>query len=119
MKLLHIVSTSFLPNILPSFTGLSSLERLVINNAIKSSIVSSITSEWSFDQILFNIFNAQNNNMWIISVIAIYGYIYYKASLIHNSKLKNIDIYDSWNKNIRDMFFILFIIFTKDVQNAL
>ena len=97
--------------------SISKLERIVITRAIGSSALSTLTTEWSVDKIAIDIM--QSNNMWALSVIIIYAYGYYKLSQLMNSQLVSIPIYYQWSKNIEGALFIVFLVFTRDVQNAI
>jgi len=118
MKLLHILSGSVIQIGLPNIHQLSNLERLVINKAIKTSFLSTINSEWSLSDMIMDAFNGQNDSMWIMSTILIFSYGYYKSYRNIDQKLQTIEIYNTWNKNIQEILFIIFIVLTKNVENA-
>ena len=117
MKLTSILSHGLVPMI--PINTLSNLERIVVTRAIGSSLISTITSEWSIDKIVIDIFNIQSNNVWVLSVAFIYLYGYYKLTQMMNPRLDNMRVYDRWSKRIEDIMFILFLVFTRDVQNAI
>jgi hypothetical protein len=115
MKLFSILSHGFLP--VSPLTTLSKLEKIVITRAIGSSALTTLTSEWSVDKLAIDIM--QSNNMWALSIIIIYAYGYYKLSEMVKPQLVNIPIYNRWSKNIESVLFIVFLVFTRDVQNAI
>jgi hypothetical protein len=99
---------------------MTNLERMVASRAIGSSFVSTLSSETSIDRIIFEITNFHTgNNVWIFSVAAICLYGHYKYSQGMNTKLKNINIYDKYSKSIRECLILIFLVFTRDVQNAI
>jgi len=117
MTLLSTLSHGLIP--INPITSLSNLERIVISRAIGSSTLSTITSEWSVDKIVIDLFNMQSNNTWVFSVMLIYAYGYYKLMQITTSQLRTIPIYYQWSRKIESILFILFLVFTRDVQNAI
>jgi hypothetical protein len=107
---------------------MTNLERLVASRAIGSTFISNLSSEISFERIIiegthFNL----HSNTWILSIALIYMYGQFKFNegLLKQSeieieiKLQNIQIYDYYEKIIRNILFIFFLIFTRDVQNAI
>jgi hypothetical protein len=114
MKMFTLFSTAFVPPI----NTLSNLERLVVIRAIGSTTLSTLSSEWSIDKVAFDIMNYHSNNVWIISTIIIYTYGYYKLYQITHPRLGNIPVYDKWSRVIKECLFILFLVFSRDIQNA-
>lgn len=114
MKLFSILSHGLIP-----VSSLSNLERIVVTRAIGTSFISTITSEWSIDKIVIDLFNSQSDNIWVFSVGFIYLYGYYKLTQMMNPRLDNMRVYDRWSKKIEEIMFILFLVFTRDVQNAI
>lgn len=117
MKLISLLSHGFLP--VAPFTTLSNLERIVITRAIGSAAITSLTSEWSIDKIAINMFNLQSDRVWAFSVIFIYVYGYYKLINMIKPQFTTIPIYYRWSKKIEGLLFIIFLVFTRDVQNAI
>jgi hypothetical protein len=117
MKLISILYQGLFP--LNPMTTLSKLEKIMVTRAIGSSALSSLTSEWSIDKIAIDLFNMQSNNTWVFSVILIYAYGYYKLLQMMKPQLVNIPIYYQWSRNIDSVLFVLFLVFTRDVQNAI
>jgi hypothetical protein len=114
---MHILSKLFICP-LPMMTN---LERLVATKAISESIAANIAREVSLDRIAIELtnYNFQTNQMWIFSVILIYiygKYQYYKGT---QYKLNNIRVYDNITNYVRIVLFVIFLVFTRDVQNAI
>ena len=97
----------------------SNLERIVISRAVGSSILSSMSSEWSVDKFIFDIINFHTDNWWLFSIILAYAYIYYKLMQMINLRLIDVPAYDRWSRTIEDGLFIFFLVFSRDVQNAI
>jgi len=115
MKLFTIVSQSLIP--IPP--NLSNLERMVVGRAIGSSVLSSISAEWSIDKIVVSLVNFNSQNWWIFSIATIYIYTYYKFYQTPNERLDSVPIYGKWSRNIKELLFVLFMVFTRDIQNAI
>ena len=119
-----LLQSFLLPNSNPVLTN---LERLVAARAVGSSIISNLSTEVSIERVLIeftnlnfhtsNIFNS--TNVWVLSVLIMYIYGQYKLNQGVNTKLKDITIYDKYYRFIRELFFIFFIVFTRDVQHVM
>ena len=111
----------FIQSFLPMFTGLTGLERIVATRAMSATIVNQLTNEISFDRVVFELSNVNfhSTNLWIISVLAIYLYSRLQYFEGIQSKLKDIEVYDRYKRLIREIMFIVFLVFTRDVQNAI
>lgn len=119
-----LLQSFLLPNSGPILTN---LERLVAARAVGSSIISNLSTEVSLERVLIelsninfhtsNIFNS--TNVWILSVLTMYLYGQYKLNQGVNTKLKDITIYDKYYRFIRELFFIFFIVFTRDIQHVM
>ncbi len=119
-----LLQSFLLPNNSPILTN---LERLVATRAVGSSIISNLSTEVSIERVLIeftnlnfhtsNIFNS--TNVWVLSVLIMYLYGQYKLNQGVNTKLKDITIYDKYYRFIRELFFIFFIVFTRDVQHVM
>jgi hypothetical protein len=94
------------------------LERMVVNRAIGSSVLSNLVSEFSIERTLFDVSHSQN--LWVFSVCAIliYGQYKYQEGVNHR-KLSNIGLYDKSQKIVRELLVILFLVLTRDVDNAI
>ena len=112
IKMLPLTSL-FIPNV----QVMTKLEKIVASRAIGNSIVSHLSSEISFEKILFEVSNINSPNLWIFSATAVILYGQYK--FYEGSKLRNIEVYNKYNKMIRELLVIIFLVFTKDVQNAI
>jgi hypothetical protein len=101
-------------------TGMTSLERIVATRAMGATIVNQLTNEISFDKVIFELSNVNfnSNNLWVISVLAIYLYSRFQYYEGVQSKLQDMEVYDRYKRLIREMMFILFLVFTRDVQHA-
>jgi hypothetical protein len=102
---------------------MTKLERIIATRAIGESFISNISSELSFERILIETthFNFHSHT-WMISMFVIYLYGHFKfteGSGTKDIKIQNIQIYGKYNKLIQEMMFIFFLIFTRDVQNAI
>jgi hypothetical protein len=102
---------------------MTKLERIIATRAIGESLISNISSELSFERILIETthFNFQSHT-WMISicVIYLYGHLKFRQGLVtKDTKIQNIQIYGKYNKLIQEIMFIFFLIFTRDVQNAI
>lgn len=111
----------FIQSFLPMTTGMTSLERIVATRAMGASIMNQLTSEISFERVVLEMTNLHfhSTNLWIISVLAIYLYSRFQYFEGVHSKLQNIDVYDRYNRLIRELMFIVFLVFTRDLQNAI
>ena len=116
MKLFSILSKSFIP--IAPLNTLSNLEKIVVGRAIGSSVLSTITAEWSMDKIVIDLVSAHDNS-WILSILIIYMYGYYKYDQMQFAGLDDVPVYDRWSKSIKSILFVVFMVFTKDIQNAI
>lgn len=119
-----LLQSFLLPNSSPVLTN---LERLVASRAVGSSIISNLSSEVSIERVLIELWNINfhtsnifnSTNVWIVSVLTIYIYGQYKLNQGVNTKLKDITIYDKYYRFIRELLFVFFIVFTRDVQHVM
>jgi hypothetical protein len=111
----------FIQSFLPMPTGLTGLERIIANRAMGVTIINQLTNEISFDRVVFELSNVNfhSTNLWILSVLAIYLYSRLQYFEGIQSKLKDIEVYDRYKRLIREIMFIVFLVFTRDVQNAI
>ena len=109
-----------LQSFLPLNTGMTSLERIVATRAMGATIVNQLTSEVSFDRVVLEManLNFHSTNLWAFSVLAIYLYTRYQYYEGVQSKLQDIEVYDRYKRLIRELMFIVFLVFTRDVQHA-
>lgn len=109
-----------LQSFLPISTGMTSLERIVATRAMGATIVNQLTSEISFERVMFELTNVNfhSTNLWVLSVLAIYLYSRFQYYEGVQSKLKDIEVYDRYKRLIREVMFIVFLVFTRDVQHA-
>ena len=116
-----IIMKLLLQSFLPMPTGLTGLERIIANRAMGVTIINQLTNEISFDRVVFELSNVNfhSTNLWILSVIAIYLYSRLQYFEGIQSKLKDIEVYDRYKRLIREIMFIVFLVFTRDVQNAI
>ena len=115
---MKVLLQSFLP---PMNSGLTGLERIIATRAMGATIINQLTNEISFDRIILELTNVNfhSTNLWILSVVAIYLYSRFQYFEGIQSKLENIEVYDRYKKLIREIMFIGFLVFTRDVQNAI
>lgn len=108
-------------SLLPMPSGLTGLERIIVTRAMGATIINQLTSEISFDRVVLEManLNFHSANLWIFSVLAIYLYSRFQYFEGVHSKLQNITVYDRYNRLIREVMFIVFLVFTRDVQNAI
>ena len=108
-------------SLLPMPNGLTGLERIIANRAMGATIINQLTNEISFERVFLEManLNFHSANLWIFSVLAIYLYSRFRYFEGVQSKLKNIEVYDRYNRLIREIMFILFLVLTRDVQNAI
>jgi hypothetical protein len=101
-------------------TGMTSLERIVATRAMGTTIVNQLTSEISLERIVVELsnLNFHSNNLWVISVLAIYIYSRFQYYEGVQSKLQDMEVYGQYKRLIREIMFILFLVFTRDVQHA-
>lgn len=118
MKIFSLLTTAFIPQI-PPINTLSKLERLLVSRAIGSSALSTISSEWSIERIVFEMVNYNMDNLWIVSTIIIYVFGYYK--LYEMTRPIKIDqpVSDKWAKTVKDVLIMIFFVFSRDVKNAI
>lgn len=110
-----ILSKSF---IMP-MTTLTNLERMIVSRAVGSSLISTISSEWSIDRIALDLITIHNHNSWILSILCIYAYGYYKLFHFMDEKLDNVPVYDKLSRIIKDILFVFFLVFTRDIPDAI
>jgi len=105
---------------LPLNTGMTSLERIVATRAMGATIVNQLSSEVSFERVVLEMtnLNFHSTNLWVLSVLAIYLYSRFQYYEGVQSKLKDIEVYDRYKRLIRELMFIVFLVFTRDVQHA-
>ena len=121
MKVFSLLNTAFIPPI-PTKLVMTELERVVATRAIGSSFFSNLYSEISIDRIALEItnMNFQSANIGVFSVLLIVIYGQYKYNMGQNhEKLGNIPIYNRYQRIIRELLFIIFLVFTRDVDNAI
>jgi hypothetical protein len=109
-------------SLLPINISLTGLERIVATRAMSSTIVNQLTKEISFEKVVIEITNMQVDsatNILVISVLAIYLYNRFQYYEGLQSKLKDIKVYEKYTRLIREVMFILFLVFTRDIQNAI
>lgn len=116
---MFIISKLFIAPQLP--TLLTNLERIVVARAISGSVITTLTSEASIDRIMVEAtnYNFHSSNVWMLSIMLFYLYGQYKYNQGQHVKLQRFVIYDKYNKIIKEILFVLFIVFTRDVQNAI
>ena len=102
----------------PSGPAMSNLEKIVASRAIGNSVLSHLSTEVSLEKTIFEMANLNSPNLWIFSAAAIIMYGQYKFNQ-GGSKLNNIEIYDKYSKLIKELLVIIFLVFTKDIQNAI
>jgi hypothetical protein len=101
-------------------TGMTSLERIVATRAMGTTFVNQLTSEISLERIAIELSNVNfhSNNLWVISVLAIYLYGRFQYYEGVQSKLQDMEVYGQYKRLIREIMFILFLVFTRDVQHV-
>jgi len=110
--------TLFVSNIMiPNIQIMTNLEKIVASRAIGNTIISRLSSEISFENILFEFTNVNSHNLWIFSATAIMVYGQYKFH--EGNKLKKIEVYNNYSKFIRELLVILFLVLTRDIENAI
>jgi len=101
---------------------MTNLEKMITTRVVSQSIISNLSSEFSIEKIIIEAthFNYQSHN-WILSVFIIYSYGYFKyiEGMNTNTKIQQTKIYDKYNQYIRQLLFIMFIIFSRDVQSVI
>jgi hypothetical protein len=97
---------------------LTNLERMVASRAIGSSILSQLSTELSLEKTLFEISNFHSQNYWMFSVIAVVIYGQYKYNEGQH-KYESIAVYDKYKIIVKEILFVLFLVFTRDIQNAI
>lgn len=100
------------------FPQLTNLERLVAGRAIGSSILSNLSAELSLERTFLEISNFHSQNVWMFSVIVVVLYGQYKYNEGQH-KFETIVLYDKYKIIVREVLVVLFLVFTRDVQNAI
>ena len=113
---MKVISQLLIPNIM-----MSNLERMIATRAMGTAIISNLSSEYSLERVFLEVFNFNNHsqNTWLFSLIIIYIYGQLKFNEGTIVKLKTIEIYDNYTKLIRKVLFVVFLVFTRDIQNAI
>ena len=114
-------SNAFLPppQIIPI---ISKLERIITSKAISASFFMNLRNEITVERIFAEVteFNIHTTNYIYISILLTYIYGQYKFMKGSETiKLKKIEKYEKIERIIREIFFIIIFIFTKDVQRVL
>jgi hypothetical protein len=106
---------------LPLNTGMTGLERIIATRAMGTTIINQLTTEISFERVMleWSHMNFHSSNLWVISVLAIYLYTRFQYLEGVNSKLETFEVYDRYKRLIRELTFIMFLVFTRDIQNAI
>ena len=121
MKVFSLLNSAFIPPI-PTKLIMTELERVVATRAISTSVISNLYSEISIDHIILELtnlnFQISNIGLFSILIIIIYGQYKYNMGQNHD-KLENIPIYNRYQRIMREVLFIIFIVFTRDVNNAI
>ncbi len=112
MKMIPLTSLFF-----PSGPVMSNLERIVASRAIGSSVLSHLSAEVSLEKTLFEMANLHSPNLWIFSAAAIVMYGQYKFN--QGTKLDDIEIYGKYSRLIKELLVVIFLVFTRDIQNAI
>lgn len=134
----HIINTMILTLMLPfSYYAylpqpispnmiITNLETIMTTKAVTSSIITNMRMELTLDRILLQLsqMNYHSNNYFYISILItyLYGqYKYFEGSDNCNieTKLEKFDKYKNASRTTNEILFILFIIFSKDVPNAI
>jgi len=110
-----------MPMPMPMPIGMTSLERIVATRAMGATFVNQLSSEISLERIVVELsnLNFHSTNLWVFSVLAIYLYCRFQYYEGVQSKLQDMEIWGRYKRLIREIMFILFLVFTRDVQNAI
>jgi hypothetical protein len=111
-KMLPLTSAFF-----PSGPVMTNLERMVASRAIGNSVIAQLSSEISLEKTIFEISNLHSPNVWILSAAIILMYGQYKFN--EGTKLQNIEVYNKYSNFIRQFMVIIFLVFTRDIENAI
>lgn len=106
---------------MPMPIGMTSLERIVATRAMGATFVNQLSSEISLERIVVELsnLNFHSTNLWVFSVLAIYLYCRFQYYEGVQSKLQDMEVWGRYKRLIREIMFILFLVFTRDVQNAI
>ena len=114
---MKLITQLFLP-VLP-ISIMTNLERMVATRAISSSVISNLSSEISIENMIIDIMNCRPNNLWIVSILTIYLYGMYQYNEGLKNKLVKVKIFGKYSRIIRELSVIFFLVFTRDIQNAI
>lgn len=107
-------------SLLPKINPFSNLERMVVTRAIGTTFMSKFSSEWSFERFVLDFSNIHTVNVWCVSISVLYIMLYLnKYNKDQTRKFENIEIYEEWSKNINKALFILFLVLTREIENAI
>jgi len=111
----------FMHAFLPIGPGLTGLERIVATRAMGATFINQLTMEVSFERAVLEMtnMNFHSSNAWVFSVLAIYLYSRIQYYDTVRSKLEDIGVYGRYKRIIRELMFVAFLVFTRDVQNAI
>jgi tellurite resistance protein TehA-like permease len=112
MKLTSLISSAFIP---PKNT-MTTLEKIVASRAMGTTILSNISKEMSFESIILKMSSVYSFDVICISVFVLYMYHNYNDS---TSKISGFTVYSNVSKRTKQLIFIMFLIFTRDVENAI
>lgn len=111
MKLTSIISGGFMS---PKMT---TLEKIVATRAVGNTIMTNLSKEFSAESMMFNLSSVYSIDVLFLSVIAIYAYHQYHDSA--TDKIADLPVYSRVSRTTKQIVFILFLIFTRDVNNAI
>ena len=100
----------------------NTLEAIVKNKAILSSIFVNLRSEVTLERILIEVDNLNGSNaLFYMSIIITYVYGEYRFSqglALKSDKYRNIPLYKRTEKMFREIFFVILFVIFKDVRSA-
>jgi len=113
MKLTTLISvTAFMP---PKMT---TLEKIVATRAAGKTILSNISREFSAESLLLKLSSVYSIDVIFLSIAVVYAYHHYTESG-EDRKIADFPVYSRVSHITKQIVFILFLIFTRDVNNAI
>lgn len=100
----------------------SPLQTIIAKQAIITTLVSRENQAVILDNIIMHDFNGNinlNNNIFYFSLFTMTAFAHYKFSRKYEDKLYDIHMFSDIRKTLNQCIFIIALIFTKNVENAI
>ena len=96
--------------------AMTALEKIVASRAVGTTILSNISKEMSPDILMFKLSSVYSTDVFFLSLLVFYMY---HANHTSTNKFSGFPVYSQVSTRTKQVLFILFLIFTRDVENAI